>query len=77
MHFCEWGYAKGLVYNTADIATPEELQYRIAHIFQQMKNDPELRGSLRRRLDGCIQVEGQPIEHLLQNSLGNYLVYFL
>ena len=65
--FCIWGYAKGLakglVYNTADIATPGELQYRIVHAFQQMKNDSGLleciRGSLRRRLDGCIQVEGQ------------------
>ena len=46
-----------------------------------MKNDPGLleriRGPLRRRLDGCIQVEGQHFEHLLLHSLGNYLVYFL
>ena len=57
------GYAKGLVYNIADIATPEEVQYQTVHAFQQMKNDPGLseriRGSLRRRLDGCTQVECQ------------------
>ena len=69
LDFCVWGYAKGLVYNTADSATPEELQYLIVHAFQQMKNDPGLleriRGSFRRRLDCCIQVEGQHFEHVL------------
>ena len=56
------------VYNTANMATYEELQYRIVHAFQQM-NDPGLleciHRSLRRRLDGFIQVEGQDFEHLL------------
>ena len=69
LDFCVWGYAKGLVYYSMDIATPEELQNRIVHSFQQMKNDPGLldriRGTLRRRLGGCIQVEGQHFEHLL------------
>ena len=55
LDFCVWGYAKSIVYNTADIATPEELQYRVVYAFKQMKNDPGLleriRGSLRRRLD--------------------------
>ena len=59
--FCVWGYANGLVYNTADIATPDELQYRIVIAFQQMKIDQGLleliHGSLRRRLVGCIQVK--------------------
>ena len=69
LDFCVWGYAKGIVYNTADIATPEYLLHRIAHAFQQMKNDlvllERICGSLRRRLDGCIQEEGQHFEHLL------------
>ena len=66
LYFCAWGYAKGLVYNTADIATPEELQYRIVHAFQNDSGLLErIRGFLRRRLDGCTQVEGQHFEHLL------------
>ena len=61
--------AQDLANNTAEFATLEELLYRIVHAFQQMKNDPGLleriRGPLLRRLDGCIQVEGQHFEHLL------------
>ena len=66
LDFCVWGYAKGLVYSTADTATPEELQYQILHAFQKMKNDTGLlkciRGSMQRRLHGYIQVEGQHLE---------------
>ena len=42
LDFCVWGYEKGLVYNRADIATLQELQYLIVHVFQQMKNDSGL-----------------------------------
>ena len=35
LDFCVWGYAKGLVYNTADTAISEELQYRIVRAFRK------------------------------------------
>ncbi|KAJ4436784.1 hypothetical protein ANN_16916 [Periplaneta americana] len=57
---------------TTDTTTPEELQHRVVDAFQQMKNDPGLlesiRGSLRRRLDRCIQVHGQHFGHLLLDN---------
>jgi hypothetical protein len=62
--YCVWGH----VYTSA-VDTVEELQHRIRGTRQQIRNEPgvfeRIRNSMRRRVQCCVQMQGQHFEHIL------------
>jgi hypothetical protein len=66
--YCVWGHVKSLVYTSA-VDTVEELQHRIESACQQIRNEPgvfeKIRNSMHRRVQCCVQMQGQHFEHLL------------
>jgi hypothetical protein len=68
MDYCVWGHVKSLVYTSA-VDTVEELEDRIEGACQQIRNEPgvfeRIRNSMRRRVQCCVQMQGQHFEHLL------------
>lgn len=68
LDFYLWGHVKSLVY-TKTIDSLEELQQRITHAFNTIRNTPGIFGrvrlSLRRRMMACIAAEGHHFEHFI------------
>jgi transposase len=66
--YCVWSQVRSLVYTSA-VDTVEELQHRIEGVCQQIRNEPgvteRIRNSMRRRVQCCVQMQGQRFEHLL------------
>ena len=70
LDFCIWGYVKSLVYSgEKPIDTVEELRQKIIMAFDEIKNKDQLclniRQSLTRRIQCCVEMRGGHIEHLL------------
>lgn len=63
-----WGHVKSLVYSTP-IVDIYQLEDRIVHSFQMIKEQPgiceRVRQSLRNRVECCVRMGGGHIEHLL------------
>jgi hypothetical protein len=60
-------HVRSLVYTSA-VDTVEELQHRIEGSYQKISNEPGvfeiIRNSMRRRVQWCVQMQGQHFEHL-------------
>jgi hypothetical protein len=74
--YCVWGHVKSLVY-TSSVDTVEELQHWIEGAFQQISNEPgvceRIRNSMRRRVQSCVQMQGQHFEQLQHHVTRNIL----
>jgi hypothetical protein len=68
LDFCIWGYVKSLVYRNS-INTLEELKQKIQDSFDTIKNKPDLcnniRRSLQRRIQICVEMNGGHFEQFL------------
>lgn len=68
LDFYLWGHLKDAVYTTP-VNTVVELEERIYAAFQQVRHNPgiceRVRGSMLKRIEGCIEQNGSHIEHLL------------
>lgn len=68
LDFYLWGHLKDVVYATP-VNTVDELENRINAAFEQVRHSPgifeRVRGSMSKRIEGCIEQNGRHIEHLL------------
>lgn len=69
LDFSFWGFMKNEVY-AVEIHNEEQLWIRIMESADRFRNNPgtfqRCRQSLRRRMEKCIEVQGQQFEHLLK-----------
>lgn len=69
LDFSFWGFMKNEVY-AVEIHNEEQLWIRIMESADRFRNNPGIfqrcRQSLRRRMEKCIEVQGQQFEHLLK-----------
>lgn len=68
LDFCIWGYLKSLVYSSP-VENIDDLRNRIIAGCATIRNSPQIfqriRNSMRKRVDACIEAEGNHFQHFL------------